>query len=227
MAACSGEQKGPVVATPLPRPIPAATLAPTPTYTADQVEKRRLGKELEDMDLFSFRGILLNPNSPIAFGDIVFANLSQSNQVILDPNGLRYWLDRCGVNNLANYRLAIAIQDVNPGPTLMIAQARDEGQVAVDITQLSKIIQAGFDTNVIVSPQNRASALDHAFQTTLNLTLAQGICGVAKGSEVARSGTGVPGDEGNKKADEIGKLGEDFTTGKLPLIAAVKSPPSD
>ncbi len=228
MTACSGESDRPVVATSLPRTNPIATLVPTPTYTADQAGKRRAGQELEKMDLSSFRGILLEPYSPIVFGDgdIVFVSFSQSKQVILDPNGLGYWVNRCGVNGLVNYKLTVAIQDMNSGgSTLAMAQSRDEGQVSVGISRLPQTIESGFDYGAIVAPENRARAVDNAFQVAFNLFLAQGICGVAKGSEVVRNDGGVKmaNDEGNKKADEIGKLEEDFITGKLPLVAVVRS----
>lgn len=153
--------------------------------------------------------ILLESGKPATFGNVTAINTSRYG-VYINPDGLKYWLKECGVNNLPGYRLTLGVQDQNKsGLNALMLQARDEGVVLIGVNNIA-----------------RGGVLDNANQALVNMELAAGICGVANGSKSGREGKDAQSQTNAQKAgaDSIYQKRGDFITGKVFPIVDIKTP---
>ncbi|MDO8618905.1 MAG: hypothetical protein Q7R49_03065 [Candidatus Daviesbacteria bacterium] len=194
MTACSGEQNSPVVVTPLPKALPAATIAPTPVdalLPPSNSESKRLGALLENPidqthDFTIRRGL----------GEVVGNNTLQveSNKYELWVNtpGFRYWIGETKADRLPIFSTLTTFNDISSdsNESKLAFVIHPQPSVSVTNIYLDNVVreaQSLLDRGAYqVSPAKRAVAEANLVDLIVNTAIIDGYLGGVNVSESIR-----------------------------------------
>lgn len=202
---------------------------PNPTETATSLlEAKRLGKLLANLNLSNQNGVILSTNDRASTGNLLFRN-SSKNPIILNNEGLSYWINICGIATLPDYSMIINVTDGSRFDSDNTAMDRsfNSSQSAINIApdrylrDGSKLLRDRINTideNVSVSNNNRALL-------AMNQSLIETICALGGAARLNQNGSTDPGiqtmeDFKARKASE-GYLTE-LLEGRMPLIFSLR-----
>ncbi len=218
LTACSGEQKGPVVATPLPRAVPTATLAPT--VTSPDTDPVKLGQLMRDLDLSGMVGFDLNFGANMSNAKVDILNQSGKYIILVDPRGVDYWTRYCHLENLPSSVDVTFADRISPGQNVVAGFNRVSSFMDIGIDGFYESTDQNLDRLYRFKPEEKAKVLENAVVLWANIRLIDTMCASPGYAELQREGK--DSQAGGRLLDQWTKTANSLQvpllTGQVPLM---------